>query len=119
QSVPTRRSTATSFGASSAFLNTSLARFGTGKGFEAGGVANSVVIAILRSNVACITSKCRGPARCCVEHGLFRSVYEGCVRLCDSRYTGLMTAGTPAAIKALVAQSRERSRRRGIDPERV
>ncbi|UVE94239.1 GAF domain-containing protein [Dietzia sp. B32] len=30
-----------------------------------------------------------------------------------------MTAGTPAAIKALVAQSRERSRRRGIDPERV
>ncbi|MBB1012471.1 hypothetical protein G6014_09330, partial [Dietzia kunjamensis] len=29
-----------------------------------------------------------------------------------------MTAGTPAAVSALVAQSRERSRVRGIDPER-
>lgn len=38
--------------------------------------------------------------------------------LCDRRYTGGMTAGTPAAVSALVAQSRERSRVRGIDPER-
>src|SRR5690625_3238220 len=87
-SLPTRRSTATSSGASSAFLNTSLERFWTGNGLEAGGAANSV-IAILRSAVACVTAKCRGPHMGRVEHGLFESVYEACVMLCRG---GLMSS---------------------------
>lgn len=45
----------------------------------AGGLANSVVIAVLLGLVACVTGKCRGPLMVCVEHGLFESLYEAYV----------------------------------------
>ena len=38
---------------------------------------------------------------------------------CDGRYTGVMSAGRSTVASAIVAQSWERSRRRGIDPDRA